>query len=281
MRAIEGKEIKERIKALCLEANFFLRADVFAALREAQVQEENKLAKLALSEIVKNAQIAREQKKPICQDTGHVTIFLEVGNEVHIVTDDLKMEINQGVSEAYIEGNLRKSIVTDPLFSRKNTLNNTPPSIYFENVPGEKIKITVFPKGGGSDNASSLKMLKPSDGLDGFKKFVLEEVKKNAPFACPPLVVGIGVGGSFDSVGILAKKALLEPLGRVNQDKKLQRLEEEILKEINQLGIGPNALGGKVTALAVHIRCFPTHMASLPVALNLSCHALRSARTIL
>lgn len=277
LKEITGAQIIETVKELCLKANFELRSDVLEALKRAEQEEVSGLGKKVLSQILENAAIAKREKLSICQDTGYATVLLKIGQDVWIKTPSLKEAVNEGVRQAYQEGFLRKSIVKDPLLNRQNTGDNTPVSLFTEIVPGEDVTITVMPKGGGSENASALKILFPTDGVEGVKRFVLETVQARGADSCPPLVVGLGIGGSFDSVAWLAKKALLEPLNKNNADEAYAALERELLQEINQLGIGPGGSGGRITALAVKIKTASTHIGCLPVAVNLSCHALRSA----
>ncbi len=276
MKEVASSQLEEIICKLSLQANFVLRSDVREALKKALSQETSSRARKSLEIILENARLAEEEKKPICQDTGSVSVFLEIGTEVHLPSD-FEVAINRGVSRAYREGFLRKSMVRRALFERKNTGDNTPVFIHSEVVPGEKLKITVMPKGAGSENASFLEMLLPSDGVSGFKKKVLSRLKEVVPYACPPVIVGICVGGNFETAPLYAKKSLLDEVGRENPDERLSLLEREILEEMNSWGVGPGALGGRTTALAVHLVETSTHMASLPVAVCVSCHALRSA----
>lgn len=277
MKEISEQQIIETVRELCLKANFELRPDVLSALEQAVQKERSPLGQKVLSQLLANAEIAARERLPICQDSGYVTVFLQIGQEVKLKTRGLFNAVDEGVRQAYQEGFLRKSIVSEPLFDRQNTGDNTPVKLYTEVIPGNAFKVVVMPKGGGSDNASSLKMLTPAEGEEGLKRLVLETVRFRGADACPPLVIGVGVGGSFDSVACLAKKALLETLGRRNESPTYAALEQDILDELNRLGIGPAGLGGDVTALGVHIRPAPTHIGCLPVAVNLSCHALRSA----
>lgn len=281
MRQIELFQISGAVKELCLTANYCLREDVFQALENARLIEESENGREVLVQLIENARIACKDSIPICQDTGFVTVFLEIGQGASIIGDDLGEALEEGVRQAYKEGYLRPSVVSDPCFSRTNTRDNTPPTIYTEIVAGEGLKITIMPKGGGSENASRLAMLNLSQGLDGILEFAVKVVEDVGVNACPPLVVGVGIGGTFDSVGLLAKKALLRDIHERNQIPQLACLEEDLLVRINSLGIGPAGLGGRVTALAVNIETYPTHMACLPAAVNLSCHALRSAQKVL
>jgi fumarate hydratase subunit alpha len=277
LRQIEAAQISNAVKELCLKANYCLREDVLQALKDALSIEKSETGIEILKQLVENARVAREESIPICQDTGFVTVFIEIGQEVSIVGASLSETIARGVREAYKEGYLRPSVVSDPCFSRKNTQDNTPPLIYASVVPGDGLKIIVMPKGGGSENVSQLKMLSLTSGLEGIKEFVLKVIKEAGANACPPMIIGLGIGGTFDSVGLLAKKALLRRIDKRNSSSELAILEEELLAKINNLGIGPAGLGGRVTVLSVNIETFPAHMACLPIAVNLSCYALRSA----
>lgn len=281
MREIKSEEIKTKIKQLCIEANYYLPKDVLSALKKSKEKEEFPVAKDILDKIIENSDIARKESVPICQDTGLACIFLEVGQDVHIVGDFIEEAVNEGVREAYIEGYLRKSVVLDPLDKRINTGDNTPAIINYELVKGENIKITVAPKGIGSENMSKIKMLKPADGVDGIKKFVLETIETAGPNPCPPLVVGIGIGGNFEKVALLAKKALLRPIDERNKDEFYGILEDELFEKINEMGIGPQGFGGRTTVLGVNIEKFPTHIGGLPVAVNISCHVTRHKSIIL
>ena len=265
---------------LCQEANFKLGDDVVAALEKAGQEEISPTGKNIIQQLIENARLACKESLPICQDTGFAVVFLEIGQDVHITGGDLCAAVNEGVRKGYQEGFLRKSILGHPL-ERKNTGDNTPAVIHYCLVPGDKMKITVAPKGGGSENMSGLKMLKPADGLAGVKKFVLEQVSAAGPNPCPPVIVGVGIGGTFEKAAFLAKKALLRPVGQKSPLPDIARLEEELLTEINKLGIGPQGLGGLITALAVHIEVYAVHMASLPVAVNLNCHAARHKTIII
>lgn len=281
MREIHTDQITEIVAELCQKANFYLPQDVLAALRVARETEESSVGKEVLEQILQNAEIAAREEMPICQDCGIVTAFLELGQEIQIVGGDLPEAVNVGVSLGYQAGYLRKSIVSDPCFRRRNTGDNTPAIIYPRIVSGDKLRIEIVPKGGGTENMSTLGMLSLVQGLEGVKKFILETVKKAGANPCPPLIVGVGVGGSFASVGLLSQQALLRPIAQKNLDEDFAELEDELLEGINRLGIGPAGLGGRVTALAVKIKAFPTHLACLPVAVNLSCHALRHAEAVI
>lgn len=274
MREIHISKIIDTVKELCIEANYYLSNDVKRALCNAKENETWPLAENILDQIILNSDIAKNENMPICQDTGMACIFIDIGQDVHIVGGLLDDAINEGVRRGYEEGFLRKSVVKDPI-NRINTKDNTPAIIYYNMVAGDKIKITVAPKGFGSENMSRIKMLKPSDGLQGVKDFIIESVKLAGPNPCPPIVIGVGIGGTFDKAAYLAKKALIRPLDKRNEDKFYSDLEEELLANINKLGIGPQGFGGKTTALGLNIETYPTHIAGLPVAVNINCHATR------
>lgn len=273
MRNIDAKLIEDTVTRLCIEANLRLPDDVVSAIECAEIEEPWDGAKKILSLLGDNVRIASEKMLPVCQDTGMACVFLELGQDVHI-DGDLEEAVNNGVRRGYGEGYLRKSVVCDPL-RRINTGDNTPALLSVKLVPGESLRITVMPKGFGSENMSALKMLKPADGVEGVKRFVLETVEKAGANPCPPIIVGVGIGGSFDKAAYLAKHALLRPLDKPNRDEYYAALEKELLDKINALGIGPQGFGGKTTALAVLIESMPTHVAGLPVAVNISCHATR------
>ena len=273
MRNIDAKLIEDTVARLCIEANLRLPDDVTAAIECAEIEEPWDGAKRILSLLGDNVRIAEEKTLPMCQDTGMACVFLELGQNVHI-DGDLEEAVNNGVRRGYGEGYLRKSVVCDPL-RRINTGDNTPALLSVKLVPGESLRITVMPKGFGSENMSALKMLKPADGVEGVKRFVLETVEKAGANPCPPIIVGVGIGGSFDKAAYLAKHALMRPLDKPNRDEYYAALEKELLDKINALGIGPQGFGGKTTALAVLIESMPTHVAGLPVAVNISCHATR------
>ena len=275
MREIKAAAIAEAVAALCIEANAHLPADVEAALAAAWAAEPWPLAKHTLGLLEKNLQMADQCALPICQDTGMAVVFAEVGQEVHI-DGDFEAAVNEGVRRGYGEGYLRKSIVGDPL-RRVNTGDNTPAALHLRIVPGGRLKLTVAPKGFGSENMSRLAMLRPADGVEGVERFVLETVRLAGPNPCPPMVLGVGIGGSFDGVALLAKQALLRPLNEPNPDGYYAALEKKLLAEVNSLGIGPQGFGGKTTALGLAIEAAPTHVAGLPVAVNVSCHATRRA----
>lgn len=274
MRAIDVKVLTENIKEMCIEANYFLSADMKDAMQQASLSEKSELGKQVLNQLQDNLMIAAEDNIPICQDTGMAVIFLEIGQEVHFVEGNLEEAIQEGVRQGYKEGYLRKSVVKDPIY-RDNTNDNTPAIIYYEIVPGEQVKIIVAPKGFGSENMSKVFMLKPSDGLEGVKEVILSAVKDAGPNACPPMVVGVGIGGTFEKCALLAKKALTREVDVHSEIPYVRELEEEMLKKINLLGIGPGGLGGNTTAFAVNINTYATHIAGLPVAVNICCHVNR------
>lgn len=279
MREISAKAITEVVKRLCIEANCHLPQDMKTCISESLAQETWPQAKEILERIVENYEIADQLDQPICQDTGMACVFVNVGQEVHI-SGDINEAINEGVRQGYDEGFLRKSVVRDPL-DRVNTGDNTPAIVYYELVPGDKVEITVAPKGFGSENMSQIKMLRPSDGLQGVKDFVLKVVEDAGPNPCPPIVVGVGIGGTFDKAANLAKKALVRSSDERNADPFYANLEKELLEEINALGIGPQGFGGKTTALAVNIETYPTHIAGLPVAVNINCHVTRHMKEVI
>ena len=276
MKEINVSKITEVVKNMCIDANYYLTHDVKEKIESAYKQEKWPMAKEILEKILTNIDIAKKEEMPICQDTGMACVFIEIGQDVHIIGGNLKDAINEGIRQGYNEGFLRKSVVKDPL-DRINTMDNTPAIIYYDIVEGDKLKIKVAPKGFGSENMSQLKMLKPADGLEGIKDFVLKVVKEAGPNPCPPIVVGIGIGGTFDKAANLAKKALVRPLNEKNNNEFYANLEKELLKDVNELGIGPQGFGGKTTALAVNIETYPTHIAGLPVAVNINCHVTRHA----
>lgn len=274
MRVIDAKQIREEVKRMAIEANYFLPKDVMQALQDAREKEDWKLSHDILDKIIQNAQIADAERVPMCQDTGMVVVFVKIGQEVVIENGYIEDAINEGVRQGYEDGFLRKSVVGDPL-NRVNTKDNTPAVINYEIVPGDKLTLMVAAKGFGSENMSRLKMLKPSDGLEGVKDFIMETVELAGPNPCPPIVVGVGIGGTFEKVTLLAKKALMRDLDQFNENPFYGELEKEMLEKINGLGIGPQGFGGKTTALKVNIEYFPTHIAGLPVAVNINCHATR------
>ena len=280
MRTISAQEITDTVARLCIEANTRLPQDVQAALDKARQEEPWPLAKSTLDLLWSNLSAAKEENLPICQDTGMACVFLEIGQEVHFEGGSLEEAVNEGVRQGYVEGYLRKSVVADPIL-RENTKDNTPAIIHYSIVPGDKVTITFAPKGFGSENMSRIFMLKPADGIDGVKNAILTAVKDAGPNACPPMVVGVGVGGTFEKCAVLAKKALTRPVNEHSEIPYVADLEKEMLEKINKLGIGPGGLGGTTTALAVNINTYPTHIAGLPVAVNICCHVNRHAvRTI-
>lgn len=280
MRTIQAKDITENVARLCIEANYFLGDDVIKSITEAKDKEKSATGREILGQIMQNAQIAKDEEVPICQDTGFTVVYAEVGQDLHIVDGYLNDAINAGVRSGYQSGYLRKSIVDHPL-QRNNTGDNTPAIIHTTIVPGDKLKLTIAPKGGGSENMSALKMLKPAAGVKGVKDFVLQVVRDAGSNPCPPIVVGIGIGGTFEKSAMLAKEALIRPIGQRNQLSDIAQLEAELLAQINCLGIGPQGLGGTTTALDVHIEIYPAHIASLPVAVNINCHATRHKSIVL
>ena len=280
MRTIETTEITKQIKEMCIEANYFLPLDMKRAIEEAKDAETSKIGKHILGKLCENMQIAGEDMIPICQDTGMAVIFAEIGQDVHFECGYLEEAINEGVRQGYQEGYLRKSVVGDPLI-RENTKDNTPAVIHYQIVPGEQVKITVAPKGFGSENMSRVYMLKPADGMEGVKRAVLTAVKEAGPNACPPVVVGVGVGGTFEKCAVLAKQALTRPVQEFSKVPYVREMEQELLRKINETDIGPGGLGGMTTALAVHINTYPTHIAGLPVAVNICCHVNRHVVRVL
>ena len=273
MREIDSSLISEVVARLCIDANYHLPPDMKKQIISSSKEESWETASIILDQIIENFNIADENLQPICQDTGLACVFLSIGQDVHI-KGNLEEAVNEGVRKGYSQGYLRKSVVSDPL-NRVNTGDNTPAMIHYDICPGDKIKITVAPKGFGSENMSQIKMLKPSDGIEGVKDFVIKVVEDAGPNPCPPIVVGVGIGGTFDKAAYLAKKALMRPVDQRNSEAFYAELEEELLEKINALGIGPQGFGGKTTALAVNIEKFPTHIAGLPVAVNINCHVTR------
>lgn len=280
MREIRVEEIIKAVAQLCQEANYYLGEDVKEALKQGLSKEESPQGQGILDCILENIKLAENKQMALCQDTGMAVVFLEIGQEILLVGGDWESAINAGVREGYAKGYLRKSVVKDPLL-RENTGDNTPAVIHYQLVPGDKVKITVAPKGFGSENMSGIKMLKPAQGVEGVKGFVLHTVKEAGPNPCPPIVVGVGLGGTMEKAAFLAKKALLRPLNQRNPREELRQLEEELLEKINNLGIGPQGLGGRTTALAVAVESYPTHIAGLPVAVNINCHVARHAEKII
>jgi fumarate hydratase subunit alpha len=281
MREVHLDTIISAVEELCIDANNNLPEDVRKSLVKAIDEEVSPLGKEILQDIIKNADLAKRNKVPICQDTGFTVIFLELGQNVKVIGGDLYNGINEGVRRGYKKGYLRKSIVDDPFLDRKNTGDNTPAIIHTIIVPGDKIKLIIAPKGGGSENMSALKMLTPSDGIEGIKKFVLDTVDISGSNPCPPIILGVGIGGTIEVTTLIAKKALLRTLGENNPNPVVKKLEEELLEEVNKLGIGPQGFGGRVTALSVNIETFPAHIASMPVAVNIQCHAARHKEVII
>ena len=280
MRTITTDTIIQYIKEMCIEANYSLTSDVKDKLYQAAEEENSPLGRQILSQLKENLQIAKDDEIPICQDTGMAVVFLRIGQDVHIEGQNLEDAVNEGIRQGYIEGYLRKSVVSDPIL-RENTKDNTPGVIHYEIVAGENIEITVAPKGFGSENMSRVCMLKPADGIEGVKNAVIETVKIAGPNACPPVVVGVGVGGTFEKCAILAKKALTRDLNTHNKISYVADLEKELLEKINELEIGPGGLGGKMTALGVNVEVYPTHIAGLPVAINMCCHVNRHVHRII
>lgn len=279
MKEVNAKQITEVVRKLCIDANLYLGEDVLAALDRGEKMEESPVGKEVFQQLKENARIAREEQVPICQDTGLAVLFVELGQDVHIVGGDFNAAVNEGVRQGYKDGYLRKS--SCHCFSRANTKDNTPAIVHLQIVPGEKIKMILAAKGGGSENMSTVTMLSPSDGIEGIKKRVVEWVKQAGSNPCPPIVVGVGVGGTFEECALIAKKALLRPLGQKSPDPQLAEMEEDILKRVNNLGIGPQGLGGRITALAVHVEMIPCHIASFPMAVNINCHAHRHKEAVL
>ena len=280
MREVDVELIRDAVRNLSIEANYFLGSDIREALQKSRKEETWNLASEVLDKIIINSEIASNEEVPMCQDTGMACVFIEIGQDVHLVGGRLEDAVNEGVRRGYEEGFLRKSVVEDPI-RRINTNDNTPAVIYYEIVDGDKVKITLAPKGFGSENMSKIGMLKPSDGLEGVKKFIIDTVKIAGPNPCPPMVIGVGIGGTFDKAAFLAKKALLRPINIRNTDDFYKELEIQLLEKINELGIGPQGVGGKTTALGLNIETYPTHIAGLPVAVNINCHATRHKEAII
>jgi fumarate hydratase subunit alpha len=276
-REIEYEKVVEAVKEIALRANYKLPRDVVFAFQQALEREESELGREVLRQILLNAEVAEKEEMAYCQDTGVAVVFVKIGQDVCVVGGSLRDAIEEGVRRAYMEGYLRASMVYDPVFERKNTKDNTPPIIHYEVVPGDRLKLIFAPKGAGSENTSRLTMLKPADGWEGVKRFVLETVKLAGPNACPPFTVGVGIGGNFEYCALLAKKALLRPVGERSQDPVARRIEEELIEEINKIGWGPMGFGGTTTAIDVKVELYPCHIASLPVAVNIQCHASRHA----
>lgn len=279
MRIVDSKKITEAVKDMSIESNYFLNEDVVNKIKESYLEEKNSISKEILRDMLENLDIAKKDNIPICQDTGMVVVFVDIGDNIYI-KGNIEDAINEGIRQGYKEGYLRNSVVKDPL-ERINTGDNTPAVIHYSFVKEEKIKIILAPKGFGSENMSGLKMLKPSDGKEGVKKFVIDTVKSAGPNPCPPIIVGVGIGGTMDKASQIAKKALFRNLNETNKKQHLEELEREILEEINKLDIGPQGFGGNTTALAVNIESFPTHIAGLPVAVNINCHVSRHKEVII
>lgn len=280
MRTIDAADITQNIKQMCIEANHFLSKDMDAMMKQAAQKEKAPLGRQILCQLQDNLKIAAEDMIPICQDTGMAVIFMEIGQDVHFTGGSLTDAVNEGVRQGYTEGYLRKSVVKDPIY-RENTKDNTPAVIHYDLVEGDQVRITVAPKGFGSENMSRVFMLKPADGIEGVKNAIMTAVEDAGPNACPPMVVGVGIGGTFEKCALLAKKALTRPVDERSEIPYVKELEEEMLEEINKTGIGPGGLGGSTTALAVNINTYPTHIAGLPVAVNICCHVNRHAVRVL
>ncbi len=281
MRRIHFNDIVDNIRDMCMDANYNLSADVIAAYEKALETEKSPLGQEVLRQIMQNSEIASKEAMPLCQDTGLAVFFVELGQDVSIAGGLLGDAINEGVRQGYNKGYLRKSVVEEPIFNRRNTSDNTPAIIHTEIVPGENIRIKLDIAGGGCENMASLKMLRPADGIEGVKQFVIDTVRNAGANPCPPVVVGVGIGGDFEKAAIIAKKALLRPVGQPNARMDVAALEEDLLKRINHIGIGPVGLGGTTTAFAVHIEVHPCHIASLPVAVNIGCHSSRHKSIII
>ncbi|HFD40759.1 MAG TPA: fumarate hydratase [Anaerolineae bacterium] len=281
MKEIHTDQITETVARLCIESNYYLGEDVLATLRRYREAEVSPVGREVLDQILENADIARNEQMPLCQDCGLTVIFVELGQDVHIVGGGLNEAITEGVRRGYEKGYLRKSMVEHPFSSRINTRDNTPPVIHTTVIPGDELKITVVPKGGGSENMTRLAMLKPADGREGVIDFVVESVRKAGANPCPPIIVGVGIGGSAEKAMLLAKHSLLRKVGQPSPDPEAAELEAELLERVNRIGIGPQGLGGITTALAVHVETFPCHIASLPVAVNLQCHSARHKEAVL
>jgi len=281
MREIKAKDVTSTVARLCKEANFFLPDDVLAALRKGRDQEESPVGRQVFDQILENAAIAAKEEMPLCQDCGLAVVFLEIGQDVHISGGDLLQAVNDGVRQGYAEGYLRKSAVKQPFSSRVNTKDNTPAILHAEIVPGDKLKITIAPKGGGSENMSRFTVLKPAQGRQGVVDFVVSAVEEAGSNPCPPTIVGVGIGGTAEKAMILAKKALLRTVGKPSADPETAELERDLLERINATGVGPGGVGGRITSLAVHVETFAAHIASLPVAVNIQCHSARHKEAVL
>ena len=280
MRIINSKEIENKVREMCISANCYLNPDIRAAIEKGIETDKSDVGRTVLEKLIQNADIAAAKEVPICQDTGMAVFFIEIGKDVFIEGDTITDAVNKGVARGYTDGYLRKSVVGDPL-NRVNTRDNTPAVIYYDFVPGDRIKLTFAPKGFGSENKGALKMLNPSDGIDGVIGFVIDTVKKAGPNPCPPMVVGVGIGGTMDKVCVLAKKALTRDITSHNDNPFYAELEDRLLTELNKLGIGAAGLGGSTTVLGVNIEAYPTHIAGLPVAVNINCHATRHAAAVI
>jgi len=281
MREINVKELIPVVKKLCIDANYYMGKDVIQRIKELKEKEESSTAKSVLDILLENYELAAKEQMPICQDTGVAVCFVEIGQDVHLVGGDFTEAMNEGVRQGYKDGYLRKSMVADPIIDRINTKDNTPAIIYTDIVPGDKIKITIAPKGGGSENMSEVKMMKAADGIEGVINFVVDRISRSGGNPCPPIVVGVGLGGNFEQSALLSKKSLLRSLTDNNPDPKWAKVEAEILGKINNLGIGPQGLGGRTTVLGVHILSKPCHIASMPVAVNVQCHAARHKSAVI
>ena len=281
MREVNVKDLIPVVKKLCIDANYYMGEDVITKIKEFKEKEESPTAISVLDIILENYELAASEKMPSCQDTGIAVCFIDVGQDVHLVGGDFTEAINEGVRQGYKDGYLRKSMVADPIIDRINTKDNTPAIIYTEIVPGDKIKITVAPKGGGSENMSEVKMMKAADGIEGVIDFIVDRVKRSGGNPCPPIIVGVGLGGNFEQSALLAKRSLLRSLTEKNPNPKWAKIEEEILEKVNNLGIGPQGLGGRTTALGVFILSKPCHIASMPVAVNIQCHAARHKSAVI
>lgn len=274
MREIDVSVVRQAVEEMCIEANCRVSPDIYEALEAGRSREVSPIGKYILEQLLENARVADQEKMPICQDTGVTVIFLSVGQDIHFTGGDLTEAVNEGVRKGYRDGYLRKSVVRDPL-DRVNTGDNTPAVVHFDLLPGEEVLLTVAPKGFGGENMSRIFMLKPADGVEGVKECIVRTVDEAGPNSCPPVIVGVGLGGTFEKAALLAKRALLRPVGRFSSIDHIRELEEELLDKINALGIGPQGLGGKMTALGVHIEVYPTHIGGLPVAVNMGCHVTR------
>ena len=281
MREIDCRDIADTVARLCQEANFNLPEDVIEAVRIAAENEPSPVGRDVLQQILKNAELARTERIPLCQDCGLAVVFLEIGQDVHVVGGDQYSAVNDGVRQAYKEGYLRKSAVYPPIWERLNTKDNTPAVIHTEIVPGDRVRITVAPKGGGSENVSALATLKPAQGVEGVADFVLRTVETAGPNPCPPIIVGVGIGGTIEKAALLAKKSLLRRVDALNADPRIAEFEQQLLARVNDLGIGPGGFGGRTTALAVHVEAFAAHIASLPVVVNIQCHSARHKEAVL